>query len=309
MACIGILAKSFCQSSSLRQLAIEKLKGHTVNFFEGQVSASESELIEFIDQSEGIIVGREKLTKSVIDQCKNLKIVSLYGVGHDSIDVAYLNQQHIEFHYQPGVNAPYAAELALGFMITLSRNIHQSSAGIKDGQWIKNGGHSLIHKSVALIGAGHVGSRVARLLRTLGCEVNLCDITDKSVLAKEIGASLVSFAEALNSDVISLHVPLTSLTRHMINSQSLAHMRPGSFLINTSRGEIIDEKALLSHLEGENRQIAGVALDVWENEPHFNRALAAHPMVIGTAHIGGNAREAVDRMGLAAIEGITNYFC
>jgi D-3-phosphoglycerate dehydrogenase len=178
---------------------------------------------------------------------------------------------------------------------------------LKQGQWTKEGGRLLQGKTVGIVGCGNIGKDVVRLLAPFECRVWVQDILDMSKFCKETGALEKSLAEVLEgADIISIHVPLTEETRHMINTNTLSLMPPTAFLINTSRGDVVDQAALKEALLKES--IAGAALDVFSQEPPEDAELLACPRLIGTPHIGGNALEAVEAMARAAFQHLKEYF-
>ena len=162
-------------------------------------------------------------------------------------------------------------------------------------------------KTVGIIGCGHVGMEVVRLLKPFGCRVLVRDILDRNAFCSETGAIEASFDEVVGrADIVSLHVPLTDLTRNMIDDAVLKKMKPSSFLVNTSRGGVVDEPALKTALQ--NDALAGAALDVLSQEPPQDMELVSLPNLMVTPHIGGNAREVVEAMARSAIGHIVNFF-
>jgi D-3-phosphoglycerate dehydrogenase len=199
------------------------------------------------------------------------------------------------------------AELTLSFMLGLCHNVFKGGWALKQGQWVKDGGSMLMGKTVGIVGCGNIGKEVVRLLKPFECRVWIRDILEMSEFCKEAGALEKSFEEVLDgADIISLHVPLTEETRHMINATTLRRMQPAAFLINTSRGDVVDQAALKEALIKET--IAGAALDVFSQEPSEDAELLACPQLIGTPHIGGNAIEAVEAMARAAFQHLKEYF-
>jgi D-3-phosphoglycerate dehydrogenase len=192
-------------------------------------------------------------------------------------------------------------------MLGLCRNVFGSGFKLKQSDWDKNGGHQLSGKTVGIIGCGHIGSDVARLLSPLGCSILVRDIVDKSDFCHKQGASIASLEEVIEkSDVITLHVPLTELTRQMVNENFLKRMKSSAFFINTCRGEVVDQDALKNALN--QKTIAGAALDVFAEEPPTDAEFLSLPNLMVTPHIGGNAREAVAAMGRSAIDHLVSFF-
>ncbi|MFW7378122.1 MAG: phosphoglycerate dehydrogenase [Oligoflexus sp.] len=300
---VGVTAKSFLANKALCEALIDQCPGWTVRFADADLVDDRQYLQDFLSDVSHWVVGREAVDATNIAKAKQLRIVSKYGVGLDNIDFDACARAGISVRWRPGVNAQAVAELTIGLMISLSRNIHLGASRLQQGHWWKNGGIAFSGKTVGIIGVGAIGSRVARLARGFSCQVLLCDILLKDRLAEEIGASQLDLDELVSqSDFVSLHVPLTVETRTMMDRQRLARMQQHAFLVNTSRGEVIDQEALKLALR--KRYIAGAALDVFADEPLKDKDLYSLENFIGTAHIAGNSREAVWAMGQAAIDGV-----
>ena len=192
-------------------------------------------------------------------------------------------------------------------MLGLCRNVFGSSFKLKKLEWEKDGGHQLSGKTVGIIGCGHTGSDIVRLLAPFGCNLLVRDIVDKSNFCQEQGASQVSLEAVLEqSNIISLHVPLTKQTHQMVNADFLQKMKSTSFLINTSRGQVVDQDALKTALT--QGDISGAALDVFVEEPPIDKDFLSLPNLMVTPHIGGNAIEGVEAMGRAAIQHLVSFF-
>jgi D-3-phosphoglycerate dehydrogenase len=192
-------------------------------------------------------------------------------------------------------------------MLGLCRNVFSSGYSLKQSDWDKNGGQQLTERTVGIIGCGFTGSEVIRLLQPFQCTLLVNDIEDKSELCKKLNATETSLEDVISrSDLISLHVPLTSLTEKMVNADFLRRMQPTSFLINTSRGNVVDQQALKAALK--KNELAGAALDVFAEEPPSDKEFLSLPSLMVTPHIAGNAREAVEAMGLSAIAHLISFF-
>ena len=206
-----------------------------------------------------------------------------------------------------GVNRRSVSELTLCFMLGLCRNIFNSGFKLKESEWEKEGGHQLSGKTVGIIGCGHIGSDVIKLLLPLDCTLLVRDIVEKSNFCREHGVLEVSLEEMIaRSDIISLHVPLTQLTRQMVNEKFLQKMKPTAFLVNTCRGNVVDQNALKNALN--QKLIAGAALDVFTEEPPTDLDFLSLPNLMVTPHIGGNAKEAVEAMGCSAVSHLVSFF-
>ncbi len=269
-------------------------------------------LISFLEGVEVVIVGREKLSTDVLKLLPQLRSIIKYGVGYDNIDIAFAEKQGLEVYLQQGTNKRSVAELALCFLIGLSHKIFFSSQALRQGLWLKDGGMQLTEKKVGIVGLGNTGSELVHLLKPFSCEILICDILDKRDFIENQKLNYTSELRLVNqetifkeSDFISLHVPLSPLTKEMINEASIKQMKKTAYLINTSRGEVIDEGALKKALM--NGELAGAALDVYQMEPPTDLEFLTLPNLVGTPHIGGSSQEAALQMGRAAICGVEKY--
>ncbi len=289
------------------------LKQELLNIFPNSVFNTDGpptglpNIVEFLNDADGMILGLEQMDRQILQQLKNLKIVAKYGVGLDNLDVESAKELGIAVGWTGGVNKRSASEQALGFMLGLSRNLFFSSFPLKEGRWEKEGGAFLTGKTVGLIGCGHIGTDLIYLLQPFNCKVIICDILDKSGVVDTFGVTQVSQEELLaEADIISLHVPLTELTQFMVNEEFLQKMKPTAHLINNGRGPVVKQQDLKKALV--QNTIAGAALDVFESEPPVDLEFLALPNLMVTPHIGGNANEAVLAMGRSAISHLKSYF-
>jgi D-3-phosphoglycerate dehydrogenase len=277
------------------------------SFIESSDPLSEPEVIEFLQDADAAVVGKEIINDQVLDQVSRLKIISKYGVGLDNIDQESLKRRNIALGWTGGVNRRSASELALCFMLGLCRNVFRSGYKLKQTLWKKDGGQQLTGKTIGIIGCGHIGSDLIRLLAPFKCNLLVNDIIDKSEFCCNHGATQTRLENLVSeSDFISLHVPLTSVTENLVNEDFLIQMKPTSCLINTSRGDVVDESALKTALQ--QNTIAGAALDVFTIEPPTDEEFLGLPNLMVTPHIGGNAKEAVEAMGRSAIAHLVAYF-
>ena len=302
---ICVTSPSFSKNEILRN-ELTTIFPNSVFNEEGKKYTSK-ELIEYLNDADGVILGLEQMDKKVISALPGLQIISKYGVGLDNLDVDFAQSQGKFVGWTSGVNKQSAAEQALGFMLGICRNLYLAGYKLKQGVWDKNGGVQLAGKTVGIVGCGHVGSQVVRLLKPFGCEILINDILDKSKFAKEQGAAIVDFETIVKkADIISFHVPLTDLTHYMVNEKQLDKMKRSAFVISNSRGPVVEQKAL--HKALVQNKIAGAALDVFEEEPPTDLEFLSLPNLIVTPHIGGNAKEAIEAMGRSAIKHLKNYF-
>lgn len=268
---------------------------------------SEPELRDMLQGADAAIVGTEPITEALLAQLPQLKFLSKYGVGMDNIDLDACKKHTIAIGWTGGVNKTAVAEMTLAFMISLCRNLFLTSQQLKTGIWNKNGGVQLAGKTVGIIGAGDIGKELIRLLAPFQCRILINDVIDQSEYIASVGATAVPrdvlFRE---SDIVTIHTPLTPETHYLIATDTLALMKPTAFLINTARGSIVDINALNVALK--NGVIAGAALDTYEHEPPTDFDLFQLPNLICTPHIGGNSVEAVLAMGRSAIGHLREYF-
>lgn len=264
-------------------------------------------LIDYIKDSDAIIVGLEPIDKEVLEQCPNLKIVSKYGVGLNNIDLEACKKRDITIGWTGGVNKLSVAEMTLGYMLMLCRNLFITSNELKNGIWNKSGGFQLSGKRVGIIGVGHIGKEVIRLLKPFNCEILVNDIINQEKYYKENNLKEVSKEEIFKTcDIVTIHTPFDSTTDNLINKKVFETMKNSSFIINSARGGIINEDDLKYALQ--NNLIAGAAIDAYVEEPPTDKELLSLANLICTPHIGGNAQEAVEAMGLSAIKHLVEFF-
>lgn len=253
------------------------------------------ELLSTVSKFNVIIVrSRTKITRNVIDAAPNVKIIARVGVGLDNIDTEYAESKGVKVLNAAEAAMNAVSELVIGHMIALSRSIPKANDGLKNGKWLKKElvGSELRGKYVGIIGVGNIGRNIGRIAKCLRMNLIGYDIFPiNQDYIREVSLIKTDLKTLLeNSDFVTCHVPLTEKTKHLINSETLSYMKPTSFLINTSRGEIVDEKSLFVALS-ENR-IAGAALDVFEIEPPTNTELLKLPNIICSPHIAAQTKEA-----------------
>lgn len=300
-----VTSPSFSKNPVLQRLAENKFPGARLNVSGRGLSGAC--LAEFVGNARALIVGLEKIDVGLLNSCHNLKAIAKFGVGLDNVDLEECRKRGVEVCWSGGVNRISVAEMVLGFMLMLCRNLYVSANQVKNGVWIKSGGCQLTGKKVGIIGFGSIGREVARLLGPFNCEILANDIMDIEQISQEMGVKVAEKDEIYAvSDFVTIHTPLTPLTRNLIDSKALQKMKSSAFVINTSRGGIINQEDLKFSLK--NKTIGGAALDVFESEPELDKELFEFPNLIGTPHIGGNAQEAVEAMGRIAIENLVDFF-
>jgi len=281
---------------------IERVKGHVD--LEVAPGLSEDELVERVRDVDVLVVrSRTKVTRRVVEAARRLKAVMRAGVGVDNIDLEAARERGVVVVNTPGAPAESVAELTMAFALCLARRIPLLDRSMKEGRWLKGTvGVELRGRTMGIIGLGSVGSIVARLAKAFGMRVVAYDPYVPRERAEELGVELLSLEELLStSDFVTIHVPLTPETRGMIGRREISLMKDGAFLINTSRGEVVDEEALYEALT--TGKLAGAALDVYQREP----PPPDHPLikldnVICTPHIGGSTGEAQLRIAESMAE-------
>ena len=268
---------------------------------------NQDELIEYIKDATGIIVGLEDINKEVLDRCPNLKIVSKYGVGLNNIDLQECHKRGIAIGWTGGVNRLSVAEMALGFMLMFSRNLFITANQLKNGTWNKSGGFQLSGKTVGIIGVGHIGKELIRLLKPFGCKIIVNDIINQDDYYYENSLEEVSKEELYKrADIISIHTPQDESTFNFITLNEMKQMKSSAYLLNTARGGLVNEQDLKFALQ--NNIIEGAAIDAYMQEPPSDEEFLKLPNLICTPHIGGNASEAVEAMGMSAIGHLKEFF-
>ncbi|HJS29099.1 MAG TPA: hydroxyacid dehydrogenase [Anaerolineales bacterium] len=255
------------------------------------------QLIEEISRYDAVIVrSRTRLTEAVFEAAKGLKVAGRAGVGVDNIDLAAAQSHKVVVVNSPISTTLAVAEHTLALMLSLAREIPRADSAIKSGGWPKNDmvGVELAGKTLGILGAGRIGSEVASRAAAFGMVVLGYDPLLSDIEIRERGLQPVSLADLYaRADFISLHLPLEPETRSMIDGQALARMKRGVRLISAARGGLIDEVALTAALD--SGQVGGAALDVFAQEPPGLSALAAHPRVVATPHLGAQTEEALER--------------
>lgn len=240
-----------------------------------------------------IVRSRTKIDRQVLEKAARLRLVARPGTGLDNIDVAYAKSKGVSVVNSPESLVEAVAEHVVLLMLALGRKLVRADAGTKAGKWEKNSlvGKELRGKVLGVVGLGRIGRRIAEIAKTLGMSILFYDVVAiPPEVVSGLGARVVTLDELFSAaDYVTLHVPMTPDTAHMVGGSRLAQMKPTAFLVNTSRGGVIDEDALAAAL-GEGR-IGGAALDVFEKEPPSGAILSA-PNTILTPHIGGQTEEA-----------------
>lgn len=269
------------------------LPEHTV------VNVTEQSEYDGLTDAECIVVRVLKTPAAVLRNNPKLRAVIRWGAGYDSVDIEAAGAQGVMVANTPGLNAYAVAELALGMMIFLKRRVPDYQAGVRNGSWDRGAfpSYSINHKTVGIVGGGNIGRRVAALVQALGAETIYYDAFRLPPEREEtLKMKYVPLDELLaQSDIVTVHVPLLESTKHIIGEPELKKMKPDACLINTARGGLVDDAALLAALE--DGRLAAAGLDCVEDEASDTSAqLAALQNVILTPHIGGSTADLADEM-------------
>ncbi len=261
-------------------------------------SADVARLLEGVD---GYIAGLDEINRSALEKADALKVIARYGVGVDNVDLAAAREKGITVTNTPGANASAVAELAVGLILALARRIPEAINATRSGGWPRLSAISLDGKTVGLLGFGAVGKQVARRLGGFDCEIVAYDPYPDQIFAVSHNIQIVTQEEVIRkADFLSLHLPLQLETRLVVNAGFLSKMKKGSFLINTARGELIDEPALVEAIQ--SKHLAGAGLDVFTHEPPGpDNPLLRLPQVLVTPHCSSHTDGAMNAMGWMAL--------
>jgi D-3-phosphoglycerate dehydrogenase len=274
-----------------------------------QVDRKAGSLADVIAPYAGVIVHSGHLMDAAaVAAGKNLRVIGRAGVGVDNIDVEAATAAGVLVMNLPWGNTVTAAEHTIALMLALARNVSQASAALRGGTWDRKPylGVELKDKTIGVVGFGRIGREVARRAQGMEMKVLAHDPYMSEKVAADLGIELVELDELLpRVDVLTVHVPLSKETHHLIDAAAMQRMKPGARIINCARGGLVDEKALLENLE--SGHIAGAAFDVFENEPDPDPRLLAHPRFIGTPHLGGATLEAQEKIGEGIAQQIADF--
>ncbi len=268
------------------------------------------ELLSVVDGYDVLVVrSRTKVDREIMDRAGSLKLIARPGTGLDNVDLDYAKKKGIEVVNSPEALVEAVSEHTILLMLALSRNLVEAVNSTLSGKWEKEMffGTELKGKVLGIVGLGRIGARVGYIARSFGMEVKAYDVISipKGTL-DSLSAEMLDLEEILPiADFVTIHVPLTNETRHMLNARRIGMMKTGSYLVNTSRGGVIDEQALIDALR--LGRIAGAALDVFETEPP-SESLRKAPNILLTPHIGGQTKEAQRHAVTIIAEKIRNYF-
>ena len=301
---IAVCSRSFSRNQQLKTELCSQFAN--VKFNDAGESLSGERLVKFLKDKNKAIVGLEVFSESVISRLPDLERISKYGVGLDMIDLEAMRKFGKRVAWSPGVNKRSVAELTLCLALSLSRNLPSAYENVRNGKWQQTVGQDISGKTVGIVGCGNIGQELVQLLRPFGCKILANDVQSYGTFFRTYGVMQVSLDYLLKeADVVTLHVPLNHSTKNIIGKRELGLMKRSAFLINTARGGLVDDDALIEFIEV--GRIGGAALDVLEEEPPRKMVFQNRTQVIVTPHIGGSSEESILAMGRSAIHGLGEF--
>ena len=291
-------ARAFCASDGPHQ-AIIRDAGMELVLAAGAAPRSAPELAALAADADALLLGLDDCDATVFAAAPRLQVVSRFGSGVDTVDLDAAARHGVTVTNTPGANTVAVAELTLGLILALARDLPAAVATARSGEWKRKSGWELEGKTLGLVGLGRIGRAVAVRAAAFGMRV----IAHDPYAADVPGVARVTLDELwAEADVVSLHLGLDAGTRHLIDAAVLARLKPGAVLINASRGGLVDETALADALR--SGHLAGAAADAFDHEPPVGSPLLALPTFIPTPHLGAATREAARRMGEAAARNV-----
>ena len=289
-----------------RGAEILRAEGGTVDM---EKALPPAELVKLVPSYDAILIrSGSQMNAEVIDAAKRLKVIGRAGVGVDNVDLVAATHRGVLVMNSPGGNTVSTAELAVGLMLALARNLAPAAAAMKSENWDRKSfvGTELFGKRLGVIGFGRIGREVALRCRAFGMELQAFDPFVSPALAEQLHVKLRTLDELLQtSDYLTLHTTLTKETKHLIGKDALSKVKNGVRIVNAARGELIDDDALLAALDA--GRVAAAALDVHAQEPPKDWRLAKHPKVLALPHLGASTREAQERVGTDIAQQVRDY--
>ena len=308
---VAVASRSFSKNDDLVKNLQSKYSSVIFNDFGKTLQGDE--LVDFLMPATKAIIGIEDLTEPILAKLTKLKVISKYGVGLNNLDLKLLKKRNIRLGFTPGVNKQSVAELALTLILIGLKKIQDNNIDIMNGNWSQEKGLELYGKNIGLLGFGNIGQKLASLLQPFNCKISFFD--EKKFSKEEISdiASKLNYEPNLikqmslqqvlkESDILSIHLPLTASTENIISLDELNELRSNVCIVNTARGGIVDEKDLYIFLSENPYSYAG--FDVYKEEPAINNSLFKLKNFFGTSHRSSLTNEGILSMGMAAINGL-----
>jgi D-3-phosphoglycerate dehydrogenase len=290
-------------------MGLEYLRGKSVKVIELPPGSSEEDLAKLIPDADGLMTrGSIKITRELMESSPRLKVVGVHGIGCDHVDLKAAKELGIMVCNTPDALTVTVAEMAMAMTLAMLRNVVSADKAVRNDQWKRKYsdliGVELANKKVGIVGMGRIGAATAKRMKAFGAEIIYWSRTRKPILENEEGYQWMELEDLCKeSDIISLHIPSSSETRKIISSELINTMKDGVFFVNTARGKVVDEEALINALK--SGKIRAAALDVFENEPLKTESQFCHmDNVILTPHLGASNLEGMQRMSFQVAEGV-----
>ena len=308
---VAVASRSFSKNDDLVKNLQSKYSSVILNNFGKTLQGDD--LVNFLMPATKAIIGIEELTEPILAKLSKLKVISKYGVGLNNLDLKLLKKRNIRLGFTPGVNKQSVAELTLTLILIGLKKIQDNNLDIINGNWSQEKGSELYGKNIGLLGFGNIGQKLVSLLQPFNCKISFFD--EKKFSKEEISniSSNLNFEPNLikqmslqqvlkESDILSIHLPLTASTENIISLEELNELRSNVCIVNTARGGIVNEKDLYIFLSENPCSYAG--FDVYEEEPAINNPLFELKNFFGTSHRSSLTNEGILSMGMAAINGL-----
>lgn len=306
--CVLVTSTSYGRNTPQLKTELEESVGQVIYNPFGKPLTSE-EVAKLLPGVDGYIAGLDYIDASALQNADKLKVISRYGVGYERVDLEAARKRNIVVTNTPGANSVSVAELAISLMLALYRHIPEAVKAVQQGEWKRFSGMSMEGKTIGILGLGAIGKQLARRLAGFDCRILACDPFADKEYAKINQIELVEQETLLSqSDIVSLHLPVLKETIGLVNTEFLSKMKKGSFLINTARGDLVNEKDLLGALK--SGHLKGAGLDAFQQEPLDPASpLLELPQVIATPHLGAQTDGATNNMGWMALRECLAVLC
>ena len=303
MNTVVVASRSFSKHPILRKELLRRYPD--AKFNDEGLSLNGPALVSYLAGYEKAVTALETIDDAILSQLPDLKVLGKYGVGLDMIDLYAMKKYGVKLGWTGGVNKRSVSELVISFAVALLHRSVFANAEVRNGKWYQVKGRQLSKCTVGIVGCGHIGKDVVKLLKPFGCKILSHDILNFPEFYRKNTIEAVDLEDLLKcSDVITLHLPLDNSTVNILNRDRLNLIREDAVLINLARGGLVDEGALKQRLVA--GKLAGAALDVFAVEPPVDLEFFKLDNVLVTPHIGGSTEEAVLAMGMSAIKGLEN---
>lgn len=302
---VAVCSRSFSRNDFLRKELLTRYAN--VKFNDAGLKLEGVKLVEFLSGATKAITALEVIDNRVLSHLPDLKVISKYGVGVDMIDLDALRKNGKSLGWTGGVNKRSVSEMVVSLMISMLRHLPSAQRDVIAGGWRQRVGGLLSGRTIGIVGCGFIGKDLVRLLQAWGCNFLAHDLIEFQDFYEQYNVEAVTLEDLLRrSDIVTLHLPLDVSTQNIMDVNNLSLMKPSAILINAARGGLVDEAEVKCMLL-ENR-LAAAAFDVFSIEPPEDTELLLLENFFATPHLGGSSEESILAMGMAAIDGLDNYF-